>query len=192
MAIPGSGSTRPSLGFRPRFPLGTALAGAAAGCILGFLFWLAYERGYFDTWQPRAGPTSGAERILYASDDMVCVLATDGSTQCVIDTFSQPTDWVKATLPAQPSPDPWIGTFYRRPPPGQVVDSAEAGYLWAETAVSTRYVVLADGTVWQWRHGTGGMIPVSPFTMCIGSVLGFVLVPMGAELIRRASSRGAA
>ncbi len=176
----------------PRFPTRAAFLGAIAGALLGLILWAAEERGCFQTWRLLGAPLSGAARILYASGDNICVLANDTSTYCFMGSLPSSPTWQRGTPPAPSSPQPWVANYHRPQPPGRVVQSAEAGYPWAEVALSTQYVLLDDGKVWQWRHATGSMFPGFLFTMPVGCIGGFVVTPLLVALSIRLRKRRAA
>jgi hypothetical protein len=141
--------------------------------------WLVrWNRGDYVSWQSLGSPPIKATSIAYVDLDVVCVRGADGSLAACEPVVSTRKEGCWRPIDALPDRDERIDhrdTFRGQipPAPGTVVDSLDLSFDWAERATHARYVLLDDGTVWQWRHNADANTALG--IVALGTVCGLAL-----------------
>jgi hypothetical protein len=104
-------------------------------------------------WRRLEAPPEPITRFLLISGDDLFVQAAEGRIyRCC---------WSVAELPPYPAyPSthfPCESSLARPTPPGTVVDQIERTYCGADYGIFYQYVLLEDGSVWQWSYAGSGL-----------------------------------
>ncbi len=148
---------------------------SSIGAITGLFLTLAIINGVFVPWEPLGKPSIEAIELLAADFDEVFVRTTsDMIYSC---NLYQDDCWVpkeslqelpEITYPCNDAPFHSLRNL-----PGEKVDSLEVTYCGIEHTSQVNYVLLDDGSVWIWRHGS--FVYTGLIYVCAGSILGLVI-----------------
>lgn len=142
--------------------------------LAGFFLAWALNNRVFTRWQALGAPPGGAVDILDADASFVYVLTSQDQV------YRWLVNWEKAE-PLERlllDPDRVCEPFAPRlpDPPGKVVDRIEGTQCYADGAAYFQYVLLEDGSVWEWGYVT------SPLMLSLYPLLGIAGCFFGAFL----------
>jgi hypothetical protein len=152
-----------------------------AGLLLGqLIFWLDYK-GLFVRWSSLGSPPYGAQEIISANLYTICVKNNIGESYCQKLAGSTSGEWVSGEMPVYDQYFPISLNYWARNPPGDVISSLELSES-GQDLIQKRYVVLRDGSVWSWLHGStllGERICLPIYTwagLIVGSLCSYVFL----------------
>lgn len=156
---------------------------ALIGAVCGVIFSFTYGQGWLSRWQPLGQPPFPVTVFVReAMRNDVAVVETEGGGLFSCHPSKQDNCWVAVEgIPEGLDTFPHVcdipSGLYRPPPPGRVKDNVMMNFCAGEIATYAEYVLLDDGNVWQWVHGTSSYDILIGFVIIplIGAVAGFAL-----------------
>jgi hypothetical protein len=151
--------------------------------LAGFSLAWAMNNRVFTRWQTLGAPPGGAVDILDADESFVYAMTSQNEV------YRWLTTWEKAQPLEHPLLDPNRVCEPLTPrlpsPPGKVIDRIEGTQCYADGAAYFHYVLLEDGSVWEWGFVTSPlMLSLYLFLSLAGCVVGAVLAGFLAILIQ--------
>ena len=160
-------SSRPGLSSRAWLAILTLAILVLSPCLglgAGVAYLSVYSQGAFSRWhslgmppEPIAGFVTGDTEVLYVATETGSVYLCEADSRardaCWLPadppyTVDERSDYEHSVIPGDPP----------SPPPGEPVEVLYVSRFYAELAVETRYVLLADGTVWVWLYQSSGYL----------------------------------